>query len=397
MKKCRLNEGLFKDIDKEIINVDDPDYEQKVKDQTFKDFQEQDKKKKRELVYEWVCNNVYIDGQFKTGYIDRDDENIMFNIDFTDSNNPIINIFASNSFPSFNKCEIMSRDHKTSRFNENGELPYKFGFCGGSFSVISFDEKYGDPMRTCIGQLHSFKNFPNTIRGHCSVSGMNSTVPLITTGLSTLPKNFKVEGTLAITRNMIDSVQDMPAMKVYGDIDFSGNAYIKNLKGWNPNAVFGVYSSYTEDDNHIASIIFSGCNQLESIADLPNGFTCYKLDLQNCHIEDGRGFPIGLSADQIDLHRNCLTAEGLYKYPFPKDLKAEYIRIDTQRFYSAKDSAFSPNSYGLCTIEFSDVKKYPISIPSGVRSINIFGNGRTEEKHDLRSKNCKEYFKWLDQ
>ena len=39
--------GQFKDLDKLIVNIDDPDYEQKVKDQTFTDFQERDKQRLR--------------------------------------------------------------------------------------------------------------------------------------------------------------------------------------------------------------------------------------------------------------------------------------------------------------------------------------------------------------
>lgn len=378
MKKYKLNEGVFKDIEQTIIDQDDPDYIKKDRERMFNSLVETDKKKKREAVYDWICNNVYLEDPYrKTLWLTREEENKYFKVDFTDEDNPVIDIITPNFYYNM-RCRIYASDCETSRFTVNGELPYKFGRCEGSFFVTSYDETDDNPTHKCIGQLHSFKNFPDIIYRDCEVSGENCKEPLITTGLSTLPKNFEVKGNLRISHNMIDSVKGMPAIKIHRGVGLDHNMHMENLEGWNPDAQINISGNY--EDHYVD---FQGCTRLKSIADLPDDFSCNNLILYYCHIEDGTGLPNGLSANYIDLHMNCLTVKNLHEHPFPENLKANGIQIRAQR---TSDGA----TYG--ELSRADAEIMPIAIPAGVNSVTVWGG--KDRRTDPDSLKC-EYFKWL--
>ena len=384
MNKLSLNEGLFKDIDKEIVNVDDPDYEQKIKDQTFNNFQEHDRilRIKKEMI-DWLCGHVNIFcSSIPTRFLTPSDEDKFFEISFTNSGDPFINLKVPSHLNLFG---VIFSVENQGRFNEKGELPYKFKLCEGSFSI---SHSAHNSAEKSWDELRSFKNFPTTIYENCRVSGNkyrdNRNKVYLSNNLSTLPEGIQIGRDLDITYIGITSLEGMPNnIKVGNKFNLSHNE-LKSLKGWNPTFKFGDSTTrYTP----VTTLDLSDNTSLESIADLPDNFSCDIIDLEYCGIRDGRGFSTGLNAGYLYLMHNKLTTEGLTKYPLPRDMKVKCVKIGPQRALVGMN----------VNVYLKKDPDNPILIPAGIETIHIWNVIEGPECDDRFDDNGRPLTKQLDE
>lgn len=155
MKFHKINEGAFKDLDDKIVSVDDPDYEQKVKDQTFKNFQDADHNRMKSVREDWI--NTYI-----TFYSDNTPTTWVLlhpvnkhllkgHADWYIDDNMAIHLLSNDKNPTFH----IEYDALIGGNEIIGELPYKIAECQGNLEVA--------------GHLRSLKNFPDYIPGYFQI------------------------------------------------------------------------------------------------------------------------------------------------------------------------------------------------------------------------------------
>ena len=160
-----LNEGMFKDLDKTIVSVDDPDYEQKVKDQVFNDFQEADvRQRKNAEIEKWICDNIYYSEPNRSlggKLLKPEDENTLWSIDsnFEIHLTPPV---AFRSAPADQRGEFRIWNPAPETF----ELPYKIAECSAGFQVATSSSN-----NPGTAGLKSFKNFPAEIMGSLYLRG----------------------------------------------------------------------------------------------------------------------------------------------------------------------------------------------------------------------------------
>lgn len=151
-----LNEGAFQNIDKNTVSIDDPDYDQKVKDQTFKDFQEADINRRKSVIEEWIYDNIVINpnsaqpywGAGSSGgyrHLEPDDKDKYFYVD--DEYRIHLIGPALSMMPSFKLTNNMANSKADTILSE---IPYKIKECQGDF----------DASHTHITSL---KNFPESL------------------------------------------------------------------------------------------------------------------------------------------------------------------------------------------------------------------------------------------
>lgn len=352
MKFNKIDEGLFKDIDKEIVNIDDPNYEQKVKDQTFNDFQASDLNKRKDVVKDWLETHVYIRAadQGLEFFLTPDKEGQYYEIEVLNETSPGADNFIINIINTAH-CYIVSTKNNKTPLNENGELPYRFGYCSGNFEfrtvpgklkhMITFNDQYVISRDIPGTQLTSFKNFPNHIKGGLCIRNAavfaNQYIDQYYTlpSLSTLPKNMIIEGDneesytnkYAIHLNGVKGVQNFNEMSsglhikrgcicIYDCPDFI------NFEGWN-NKI---------EASPNCSIDIDNCIKFESLKGLPDDFICQKIHIRNTYKFDKiKNWPSRLRVSMLMLEKNRgLNAKALMDYPFPYDMKVGDFSSDVR-------------------------------------------------------------------
>ena len=301
MSRLSLTEGLFKDLDNNIVNIDDPDYESKVKDQTFKDFQEHDINLKKQKVIDWLCTHVGLyshissTNKYYSELLKPEDLAYTFSIEYgpsdTGYDHPMINLLNpgwSVHYPTFT---IIST--KEDSFVD-GKLPYKFKRCYGHFEIGS---------GAYTKNLTDLSNIPDNIAGGCIIRWANLK------NLSTLPKRLKVGQILNLSHNNIESLEGMPDSIKCESLQLGSNLLV-DLTGWNPTtAVSG-------------DITLSGNENLISLRGFPDNFHVGNdLDCTNCGISEIKDWPKNFSVkDNFSLYGNNISRQSLIDHPFPLDL-----------------------------------------------------------------------------
>ena len=149
----KLNEGLFKDLDKNIVSVDDPDYEQKVKDQTFKDFQDSDFRQRTETNINSFLQIVFPNS--------TPEEGVNYDIVYKTENGvttPVINVTNTNVIILPINWNVVFADKPTAEDYKNvNPIPFKFGKVIGSFTCSACN-------------LKTLKNCPDEVAGDFNCS-----------------------------------------------------------------------------------------------------------------------------------------------------------------------------------------------------------------------------------
>ena len=366
-QRNQINEGLFKDLDNNIVNVDDPDYENKIKDQTFKDFQEADINKRRSAIKEWICDNIYVNDSEISRHLEISDENIYFRINEDDNYSIDLYPNIKTQFEAQFTINSTKPGATASLFNESGELPYKIRNCNGHFRLDETFFNEDDEMK-------SFKNIPSTIAGDCYIATKRIVIPI-----STCPPEMNVTGELYF--NCINSMDGMPyinakRLRIGINLVTSGiDKSLTNLVGWNPMS-------------KIDEIVIMNNNSFKSLKGLPDGFRCKKITLDHSFIKEIREWPRNLTVGLLDLSNNSLSHQSLTFSPLPTDLKAGVVIVGNQ---------FDPTQdYRSAKIKKS--KKTPILIPPGVQEFYIWNrpydvDGSKFDSWDIWSKIDEKSFK----
>ena len=301
MSRLSLTEGLFKDLDNNIVNIDDPDYESKVKDQTFKDFREHDISLKKQKVIDWLCTHVGLyshissTNKYYNEFLKPEDLAYTFSIEYDSSDtgydHPMINLLNpgwSAHYPTFT---IIST--KESSFVD-GKFPYKFKRCYGHFEIGS---------GAYTKNLTDLSNIPDNIAGGCSIRWANLK------NLSTLPKGLKVGEVLNLSHNNIESLEGMPDNIKCHSLQLGSNLLV-DLTGWNPTTAVG------------GDITLSGNENLISLRGFPDNFHVGNdLDCTNCGISEIKDWPKNFSVKgSFSLYCNNISRQSLIDHPFPLDL-----------------------------------------------------------------------------
>ena len=375
MNLNKINEGLFKDLDKNIVSVDDPDYEQKVKDQTFNDFQESDAKKKAEVVYEWLEKHLWIyHAPYYTGFLTRDKEHQYFELRFINTDYPVIDILnpsgngISNDKFAGLLCYIDS-DDGSSPTNTNGELPYKFGLCEGSFTISQHSSAHNNKYQDIT--LKSFKNIPTVVEGALTITGWRLQTGLgehnpftFSENFATLPQGLTVE-------------YDFSIEECYGLTNFSGmpdNIHLRNglrishcpdltdCTGWNPSTKFG-----RKERTYSKSFTIKDCENFCSFNGLPDDFSCHDMEVSGCGLKGLNTLPKNLNVQaDLNLRENYLGGSALAKYPMPPDITVGNLIIAIQK---KSGTEFPRIDYNFP----SKSKLHPIPIPQGIKEFSIWG------------------------
>ena len=347
-----LNEGLFKDLDKNIISVDDPEYEQKVKDQTFNDFQEHDRIIKTYAdIRQWIHEHVYYIEKYKSEahIITAEDEDVLYDIE-RNGNDFTINLTgATDKYRGGYRsmfCLHSLVGSTTDLFNEKGELPYKFGKCLGGFRIdyagFNYREESKNVEELNYG-LKSLKNFPYYIAYDCTLSmseGSGQIIDLSESGLSGLPENFGVAGTFQIHYCNLKNFKGMPAGIQVENFLISFNPIV-NLQGWHPNAKVG-------------KLEIAYCTGFKSLFGLPDNYTFEgNLTVRNCELEDIIDWPKNLTIDgELSLINNRLTKATIQRLPGT---------INVYGFLSC---------YNQEPRDIYSSKKSPAVLPDGIMAVN---------------------------
>lgn len=384
--KIEINEGAFKDIDKEIISIDDPDYEQKVKDQTFNDFQESDAKKKADVVYEWLEKHLWIyHAPYYIGFATKDKEHQYFELRFINTDFPVIDIlnpstktFSNDKFAGL-LCYIESEDG-SSPTNANGELPYKFGLCEGSFTISQHSAAHTYKYQSIT--LKSFKNIPTVIEGGLTIAGWKLQTGLgennpftFSENFATLPQGLTIRDTFSIE-------------ECYGLTNFSGmpdNIQLKNglrishcpdltdCTGWNPSAKFG-----SEVRIFSKQFTIKDCENFCSFKGLPDNFSCYDMEVIGCGLKGLDTLPKNLNVQhELNLRENYLGGSTLVNRPMPPDITVGMLYIGIQK---TPGSEFPRIDYKFPTKS----KLHPIPIPQGVEAFSIWGGHNEKNNGNLK-------------
>lgn len=359
--KNKINEGLFKDLDNNIVNVDDPNYEQKVKDQTFKDFQEADAQAKNNVIREWICDHisVYCGTQyqyFKNCTLSKEDENTFFKIVKDDNGDYYIDLLgwkdiqktiSGVSYDTITEYTIGYGISYKSPFTDSGELPYRFNSCMGSFEI----------SESVAGLMKSYKNIPVYTEINCILNADAGSVNEYSIPLSTLPKNLTVGNSLFLYN--VKTLKGMPDNIKVGKTFFIQGS-LETMEGWNPTTTVKYLTVH---------------NRLKSIKGLPDGFTCDELTLSSNLISEIKDWPKNLNiTGKLDLSYNSLTLDSLKEHPFPDDASVRFLIIGVQ--------------YDEDTKRWKTLDKkpdQPVVIPAGIKdfsiwAIDIVGHTHISEK-----------------
>ena len=354
MKFHKINEGLFKDLDKNIVSIDDPDYEEKVKDQTFKNFQEADAQTKINAIREWICDHisVYCGNSYqyiKNCTLSKEEENTFFKIVKDDNGDYYIDLLGwkdiqkTISGVSYNvtlEYTIISGINYKSPFTDSGELPYRFNSCMGSFEI----------SETVAGLMKSYKNIPDYVEINCILNADAGLVNEYSIPLSTLPKNLTVGNSLFLYN--VKTLKGMPDNIKVGKTFFIQGS-LETMEGWNPTTTVKYLTVH---------------NNLRSIKGLPDGFTCDELSLSSNLISEIKDWPKNLNiTGKLDLSYNGLTLDSLEKHPFPDDASVEFLIIGSQ---------YDENTKQWRALDKRSDR--PVVIPAGIKDFSIWAVDRVE-------------------
>ena len=250
MRKLSLNEGMFKDLDKTIVSVDDPDYEQKVKDQTFNDFRQADINIQKSIIEDWILNNITLCEHYKpNGYgskwvkLSENDRNTYYYID----NNLEIHLLSPKPAQEVDMYTVYKIREGLSIFSDDSpnnpnnkshkELPYKITECQASLMIDGSDHNL-------FCELESLKNLPETI----GLENYHTLFWVTKTHIKSLEGCPKIINCtyFDVSQNELESLKGCPKKILnFADADISGfnaaNNHITSLAG-GPESVNGFFN-----------------------------------------------------------------------------------------------------------------------------------------------------------
>ena len=374
MNRLSLNEGLFKDIDKEMVSIDDPEYEQKVKDQTFKDLQTSDALiRKHNEILNWIVQNLfyydYTSRSVRSGYVTESDEGVLFSISGNTPDTIVIDLLGK-------ELKYLVKPHysdnNTHPFTQTADdtagfgLPYKFRNCAGTFMV---DANLSEDLKN----LNLFTNIPTEIGKDLIIR--NNRDCDIWINPQTLPANLHIGHSLQISGDSIHLDRMPDNLKVDGQLIIGYNNTVEDMRWWNPTM-------------NVNSLTIKSCNEFYSLKGLPDNTKFEYLRLSETGIRKIEGWPRGLTvAGILTMENNNLSTESLTANPFPADLSVETLMIGKQypenRTWSTKPQFIKK------------LKRTVIPIPRGVERFYIW-RSVNDPIDEVESNENAGYWKWMD-